>query len=284
MVFIPADLSNFRFRRSALFMPASNSRALEKAPSLDCDCVIIDLEDAIAGEAITTAHANLRSHVKGQNFGSSERVIRIGSDTDMPIALECQPDAILLPKVSGANDILKMDQYLSDAHSNIQLWAMIETPAGLMNLQEIISACDRLKCLVVGPNDLAKATGVKPTKGRPDLHSWLMMIIAAARSRGLSVLDGVYNNFKDGEGFMAECEQAANMGFDGKTLIHPTQIADANLAFGPQATEIEQAEKIIAAFSLEENKAKGVIQLDGEMLERLHLEQALTLLKLIEEI
>ena len=281
MVFIPADLSSFRFRRSALFMPASNARALQKAVGLAADCLIVDLEDAIAGEGKKDAHENLLNFVKGKDFQGRQSIIRIGDASDLGITLECKPDAILLPKVSTPQNILDIAQMLDAAGSDIPLWAMIETPLALMNLREIANASPRLKCLVVGPNDLAKETGIRPEKGRPNLRPWLMMIIAAARANGLGVLDGVYNNFKDAEGFAEECTEAAAMGFDGKTLIHPSQIEPANRAFGPSEKDLEKARRIIAAFALPENLSKGVIQMDGEMVERLHLHEAQALIGLV---
>ncbi len=284
MVFIPADPASFRFRRSALFMPATNIRALQKAPSLDCDCLIFDLEDAIAGEDRAAAHSNLLTHVKGRDFGRRERIIRIGNIDDLEIALQLRPDAVLVPKISFPNDLTGIAQILDQAGSAIPLWAMIETPAALMNLREIAGASRRLATLVVGPNDLAKDTGIKPEKGRPNLHPFLMMIIAAARANGLAVLDGVYNNFRDSEGFAEECRDAAAMGFDGKTLIHPSQIDPANSAFGASEAELDTARAIINAFALPQNALKGVIQLDGEMVERLHLQQAEALIALSEKL
>lgn len=284
MVYIPTHAgSEFRLRRSALFMPSSNERALVKAKSLDCDCLIFDLEDAVADEMRGIAHTNLLKLVKGEDFGSRERIIRTTAidaasfEADLKVALSCKPDAILLPKVSTATDITQAARLIDN---DIKIWAMIETPLALMNLKEICIASDQLACLVVGPNDLAKETGTK--MDRALMHPWLMMAIAAARAYDLSVLDGVYNNFKDLDGFSAECRQGAEMGFDGKTLIHPSQIVGANDAFGPQEAELQRAKQIVEAFEQPESANKGAIQISGEMIERLHLAQAKKLLQLFD--
>ena len=273
MVFIPENIpADFKLRRSALFMPSSNSRALEKAKTLVCDVLMFDLEDGVADEMRDAAHANLLNQVKGQDFGNSETVIRTsvpgasGFATDLKIAIECAPDAILLPKISTAEALLHVTRQVS---ADIKLWAMIETPLALMNLKEICNATPQLTCLIVGPNDLAKDTGTK--MDRKIMSSWLMMVIAAARAYDLCVLDSVYNRFRDLDGFAAECKEGAAMGFDGKTLIHPSQIEGANAAFGPMETEIARAKEIIAAFELAQNANKGAIQMDGEMVERMHL-------------
>jgi len=267
-------------------MPASNARALEKAPGLDCDCMIVDLEDAIAGAPRALAHENLLSLVKGKDFSGKELVIRLSGfddaafEEDLAVALDCESDALLIPKVGEADTIVEIASRLSSMKSSARLWAMIETPSGLVNLREIASASDRLECLVVGPNDLADKTGVRIEPGRDVLKPWLMMVVAAARANQLSVLDGVYNRFRDVEGFESECTQGANMGFDGKTLIHPSQIEFANSAFGPSSDELARARTIIAAFETPENRDRGVISINGEMVERLHYEMALRLTEL----
>lgn len=287
MVFIPANVTNFKFRRSALFMPASNQRALAKAPSLDCDCVIFDLEDAVGAGERKEAFNNLRQLVKNIDFGKMETVIRTGRyggpefEDDLAIAAECGVNVVLLPKVETPQALEKAAALLKLSGANPALWAMIETPLGLVNLKEIASASPNLKCLVVGPNDLSKASGASPSNNRAALLPWLMQIIATARAYDLGVLDGVYNNFKDDDGFHRECEQGALMGFDGKTLIHPSQITSANQVFGPGEKELDRARTIIDAFGQKQNAGKGVIQINGEMVERLHLEQAELLLAMV---
>lgn len=288
MVYLPPDPAGWRFRRSMLFMPASNLRAIAKVPSLDCDGVILDLEDAVGESDRQAARRNLVEVVAPAGFGSRERVIRLGSPSpslggdefaaDLEAALACEPDALLLPKVETPQAIHETAMLLDAAGSAARIWVMIETPRALVDLAAIASAGQRLECLVVGPNDLARTTGTAMLAGREAMLPWLMQIIAAARAFGLGVLDGVYNRFRDTDGFAAECLQGARMGFDGKTLIHPSQIAAANTAFGPSAGELERARTILAAFERPENAGLGAIQIEGEMIERLHLEQARHLL------
>jgi citrate lyase subunit beta/citryl-CoA lyase len=289
MVYFPSHIHGFRFRRSVLFMPATNERALTKAKSLAADCLIFDLEDAIAGGDRSLAHANLLKYVKDNDFDGREIIVRTsvvgtsGFKSDLEIALQCQPDAVLLPKTCDAIALQQVARMLTDAgsaHDEIRLWAMIETPLALMNLKDIATSTDRLSCLVVGPNDLARASGIILQPGRTALQPWLMQIVAAARAYDLNVLDGVYNKFRDEEGFTQECAQSAAMGFDGKTLIHPSQIEAANRAYGPNESEIDRAKTIIDTFEKPENQTRGVIQIDGEMIERLHYDLARQLLKL----
>ena len=273
---------NWRQRRSVLFSPAANRRALEKAPNLKCDGIIFDLEDSIADSQRSDAHQNLIDLVKDTDFAGMERIIRLPQlnqpsfSDDLAVSLACNVDALLLPKVRDAADIAAFQQMLKDAPESLQIWAMIETPGALLNLHEIAKCGEdtRLNCLMVGPNDLAKETGAKMELGRQVMMPWLMQILAAARAYNLCMLDGVFNNFGDVDGFDAECRQGASMGYDGKTLIHPSQIDAANLRFGPTTHDTEQAEAIINAFSDPANEGKAVLQIDGEMFEFLHLEQA----------
>ena len=251
---------------------------------LAADCVIFDLEDSVAEEARETAHANLLEMVRGGDFGASERIIRTPDAGDggfaaaFEVALQCEPDAILLPKVETTEPLELAVALLAEGGSAAALWIMIETPLALMNLREIAAFGPPLACLVVGPNDLAKTTGARMEKGRAVMLPWLMQVVAAARANRLAVLDGVYNAFRDLDGLAAECAQGAAMGFDGKTLIHPAQIEAANTAFSPSPEELARAGAIMAAFAKPENAGKGAIQIDGEMVERLHLEEAQKLL------
>lgn len=290
MVFVPENAETFRFRRSVLFMPASNARAIEKAGRLDCDAVIFDLEDSVSEADRPRAHDNLRALVAGADFGNRETVIRTSDPDstnfaeDLDIAAGCGVDAILLPKVETSAQLSTTTELLENAGCTSRLWAMVETPMALMNLREIVEHCapvggGRLECLVVGPNDLAKATGVNLRDGRSAMQPWLMQVIAAARAFGLAVLDGVYNNFRDLEGLAAECAEGARMGFDGKTLIHPAQIEAANAAFGPSEEELSRARLIVESFNQPEHATSGAIQIKGEMVERLHLDMAQKLLK-----
>ncbi len=275
---------NWRLRRSVLYMPSSNRRALLKAPELDCDCVVFDLEDAVAGEAKAEAYENLAELVRDRDFGEQERIIRVTAmdhpdfESDMRAAIACAPDAMLLPKVGGAKDIHAFQNYLKEAGavSGTKIWAMIETPQAIINLKEIAATSETtmLECFAVGPNDLAKDTGAKMEPGREVMLPWLMQILAAARAYDLRVLDGVYNSFRDSDGFDAECVQGAAMGYDGKTLIHPVQIEAANARFGASAEDLDHARRVVSAFTDPANKGKAAIQIDGEMFERLHLNQA----------
>lgn len=276
---------NWRPRRSVLFMPASNERALAKASTLACDCLIFDLEDSVAGEAQEAARQNLRTLVANGDFGARERIVRTSArdapefEGDLAAALACSPDAILLPKLEDPAVLAEVAARLDAAGSPARLWAMIETPRAILDIAAIAACGPRLAALVLGPNDLAKSTGVPMRPGRAAMLPWFMAVVLAARAHGLAVLDGVYNAFRDTAGFAAECGQAADLGFDGKTLIHPAQIEAANAAFSPSAQEFERAEAIVAAFALAENAGRGAIQIDGEMVERLHLDGANRLLE-----
>lgn len=277
---------DIRPRRSALYMPGSNERALEKAKTLAADALILDLEDAVAPAAKAEARAQVAAAVAAGGYGEREVVIRInalstewGAD-DLEAALAAGPDAVLVPKVSSLNELMRIRAAFAAAGADgrVCLWIMMETPLAILNAAEIAAAAaDRdapLKCLVMGTNDLAKETGASLSQGRFALVPWLATCVAAARAHGLAILDGVYNDFRDAEGFRAECAQGAGLGMDGKTLIHPSQVAPANEIFAPAAAEIERAEAVIAAFARPENQNKGAIELDGRMVELLHLETA----------
>jgi len=279
-----------RPRRSVLFVPAANARALEKSLTLDADCVIYDLEDSVAPEAKTSARAALRDHFTAYPSTRFERIVRVnGAETpwgqeDMTVASGIGADAILLPKVERPQDVIDAANRLdrNDADPKMAVWAMIETARGILNADEIATlghrSAARLQAFVVGPNDLAQQTGVSIDVGRTYLVPWLMQMVLTARAGGLTVLDGVYNDFRNSEGFADECAQGAAMGFDGKTLIHPNQIEAANRAFSPDEAEIAHARAVVAAFALPENADKGVISLEGKMVERLHLSMAERLL------
>lgn len=282
----PADS---RPRRSVLYVPASNERALSKIATLACDAVILDLEDAVAPSEKVLARERLATFMKKRPTGP-EIIVRINSlagewgADDLALVASLQPDAILIPKVDTPRDILEAGDALDDAAAPeaMRLWAMIETPRALLNIGAIAELgrdpASRLACLVVGPNDIAKETGIRPGPDRRYLVPLLLQIIVAARAGGLAALDGVYNDFRDAEGFARECDEAVALGFDGKTLIHPGQIEPANQAFAPGEEALAEARAIAAAFALPENAGKGVIALQGKMVERLHLGQAEALL------
>jgi citrate lyase subunit beta/citryl-CoA lyase len=276
----------FRPRRSVLFMPGSNARAIEKARGLPADGVILDLEDAVAPDAKAQARAQVVDAVKAGGFGSREVFIRInGIDTpwhadDLDAAAHAAPDAILVPKIGRVEQLERVGQRLLDmktAHKT-RIWAMIETPEAIFNINALATEAHdsetRLAGFVVGTNDLAKETRVRIVPGRQPMLSWLMRCLLAAHAHGIDILDGVYNDFSDTKGFEAECAQARDMGFDGKTVIHPNQIEPCNALFSPSAEEVAQARKLIAAFERPENQGKGVVQVDGRMVERMHAEMA----------
>jgi citrate lyase subunit beta/citryl-CoA lyase len=271
-----------RPRRSVLYMPGSNARALEKAKSLPADALILDLEDAVAPDAKAAARDQVCAAVKAGGYVHRELVIRINAlDTpwgmaDLAAAASAAPDAVLLPKPGAGGDIVRAAEALSRAGApdRTRLWAMVETPIAILNLREIASASPRLACLVMGTNDLVKETRADLSANRRPALYWLSATVTAARAFGLDALDGVYNNFKDAEGFRSECVHGCRLGFDGKTLIHPDQVAVANEVFAPPEAEVAWAKKIIAAFELRESKGKGVITVDGRMVELLHAEMA----------
>jgi citrate lyase subunit beta / citryl-CoA lyase len=275
-----------RPHRSVLYMPGSNTRALEKAKTLSADGVILDLEDSVAPEAKETARLQVVDVVKAGGFGAREVVIRVnGVDTpwhadDLSAAAHAAPDVILVPKVSSAETLEMIGRRLLDMGTDhkTRVWAMIETPLAIFSVLSIAAAArdseTRLSGFVMGTNDLAKDTRARLVPGRAPMLPWLSMCVAAARIYGIDILDGVYNDIGNAEGFLKECTQGVELGFDGKTLIHPNQIEPCNKAFSPSPAEVEQARKMIAAFDLPENKGKGVVSIEGRMVERLHADMA----------
>jgi citrate lyase subunit beta/citryl-CoA lyase len=259
---------------------------MRKAPTLNADCIILDLEDAVAPASKDQARLQACEAIGRRLFATAEVAVRINSlDTvwaseDLAMAVAVQPDAILLPKVSTAEDVQRACTILSDLNAppGIALWAMIESPKAIVHLHEIAETAQtqsgRLSGLVMGLNDLARETYTKFVPGRAPMLGWLGAAVLAARSNGLHVLDGVFNHLEDLEGLRFECEQASNFGFDGKTVIHPTQIEIANREFSPSVMEIARARRVIEAFEDPHNEGLGAIRIDGEMFERLHLQGA----------
>ncbi|ANY79063.1 malyl-CoA thiolesterase [Microvirga ossetica] len=289
-------MTPIRPRRSALYMPGSNARAIEKAKTLAADAVIFDLEDAVAPDAKAEAREQVCAAVQAGGYGKRELVIRINAletpwgEADLAAAIAAAPDAILVPKVSSAETLAAVGLRLRKfgAAERTRIWAMIETPLAILRAESIASAAHdvdtRLSCFVMGTNDLAKDTRARLLPGRAAMLPWLMGALAAARAHGIDILDGVYNGLSDRQGFRAECEQGRDCGFDGKTLIHPDQIAAANGIFAPSEGEVENARTIVAAFAQPENAGKGAISLNGRMVERLHAEMARRTLALAEAI
>ncbi|SCW70304.1 citrate lyase subunit beta / citryl-CoA lyase [Rhizobium mongolense subsp. loessense] len=284
-----SPIRSFSLHRSVLSVPAINLRALEKTHALDCDAVIFDLEDSVALEKKEEARENLKAFFSGKPLTNKEKIIRINAlssgfgHADMELVQALRPDAVLLPKVDEPQDVMAVSDLLADADQpeTLRIWAMIETPRGILNAAAIAEAGrtlgSRLDCFVVGLNDLRKETGVLPQPGRSYLVPWLMQVILAVRAYGLDAIDSVFNDFKETDAFEAECAHARAMGYDGKMLIHPLQIEAANRHFAPDETAIREAEEIIAAFGDPSAEGLNVITLNGRMIERLHLVQAQSL-------
>jgi len=289
-------MTPIRPRRSALYMPASNARAVEKAKTLPADAVIFDLEDAVAPDLKGEAREAVRAAVRAGGYGPRELVIRINGlgtpwgEGDLEAAASAAPDAILIPKVSSPEDVLEVSRRLRahGAPETTRVWAMVETPLAILRAREIAAAAlddtSRLACFVMGTNDLAKDTRARLRPGRAAMMPWLMTALAAARAYGIDILDGVYNDLSDEAGFRSECIEGRDCGFDGKTLIHPGQIAAANAIFAPSPEDVENARAIAALFDRPENAAKGAISHNGRMVERLHAEMAKRTLALAEAI
>ena len=270
-------------RRSVLYVPGANKRALDKITSLPTDMVILDLEDSVAPGMKATARDNLARVINDGITGGRETVLRIndrGSEfwhDDLAMLSCCAPHAVLIPKIVSPEDVYRQVEELEDARPGIGIWLMMETPSCIMNAAAIAACRDRypgLQGFVVGTNDLAKDTSVNPGQDRKYLLPWLMQIVAAAKAFDLDVIDGVYNNFTDDAGFRKEATQGRDMGMTGKSLIHPRQIGPANGIFSPTVEEIEWARRVVDAFAREGAADSGVISLDGKMVERLHLDQA----------
>jgi citrate lyase subunit beta / citryl-CoA lyase len=275
-----------RPRRSLLFMPGSNARALEKARGLPADGLILDLEDSVAPDAKPKARDQIAAAIAAQGFGKREVLIRTNSlDTpfwtdDVAMAVKAAPDGILVPKISTVEDLNGIGRDLKrlGADPSIKVWAMIETARAVLDADRLAQASHdpstRLTGFVFGPNDISRETRIKMQPGRAAMIPMITHCILAARAHGLEILDGPYGDIGNVDGFAAECAQGRDLGFDGKTLIHPSHIEACNAIFTPPAEEVAEARKIIAAFALPENASRGAIQLDGRMVERLHAEMA----------
>jgi citrate lyase subunit beta / citryl-CoA lyase len=282
----------FRPRRSLLYMPGANPRVLDKARGLPADGLIIDLEDAVAPEAKEGARAIVAAALAAGGYGSRELILRVNPlDTpwghgDLAAAATMPIDAVLLPKVESP-DRVRLTVSLLDslgASERLAIWCMIETPLGVLAAREIAAASPRLGALVVGTADLTKELHAVASRDRLPLITSLGLAMLAARAHGLAILDGVHLDLSDEEGFALSCRQGRELGFDGKTLIHPKQIAPANLAYAPSPEEIDWSRRVIAAHTEAAAAGKGVVLLDGKLIEGLHVENARALLALAEEI
>jgi citrate lyase subunit beta / citryl-CoA lyase len=285
-----------RPRRSVLYMPGSNERALEKAKVLPADALIFDLEDAVAPDAKAFARDRVCAAVKGGGYGARELIIRVNAletpwgTADLLAACEAAPDAILVPKVTHPGEIISVAKILQGVHApeKIRLWAMMETPMAILNARPIaataVYAEHRLCCLVMGTNDLLKESRAGALHNRFAVVPWLAMTIVAARAYRLDILDGVYNDFKDEKGLREECEHGRTLGMDGKTLIHPNQVIPCNEIFSPTEEEVDWSRKVIDGFGQPENANKGVIVVEGRMVERLHFAMAQRTVAIAEQI
>jgi citrate lyase subunit beta/citryl-CoA lyase len=261
-------------------MPSSNERALEKAKTLPVDGLILDLEDAVAPDSKERARENACAAVRSGDYGNRELTVRVNGlgtdwhDADLAAACAAGPDGVVVPKVSSADEVrgLVAAMQAAGAPEHTKLWAMIETPVAILHAEEIARASDRLAVFVLGTNDLVKELGAEHVPGRAPIQSSLQLAILGARAAGIAIVDGVYNNVKDADGFAAECRQGRELGFDGKTLIHPGQVAGANEAFAPSAEAVEDARGILQAWA--DGQGSGVVTYNGRMVENLHVESA----------
>ncbi|MFP5218778.1 MAG: HpcH/HpaI aldolase/citrate lyase family protein [Actinomycetes bacterium] len=277
--------------RSVLYMPSSNERALEKAKSIAADAIIFDLEDAVAPDAKETARTQAVAAAGSGEYGRRYLTIRCnGLDTpwgaeDLTAAATAGASAVVVPKVSGPEHLGQVVQHLEKAGApdDLRIWPMVETPAAIFAVRDI-ATFERVGCLVMGTNDLAKELRAALVPGRHPLVPHLATALLAAREAGVAIVDGVYNDVKDLEGFEAECRQGAEMGFDGKTLVHPTQVDVANRVWAPTDAEVEHARKVVDAFAEAEREGKGVVTVDGRMVENLHRDNALRVLAVADAI
>ncbi|MEU8683934.1 CoA ester lyase [Streptomyces sp. NPDC048611] len=281
-----------RPRRSVLYMPGANERALEKAKSLPADALILDLEDAVAPDAKADARKRVAAAAASGEYGYREVTIRVnGPGTawhadDLRAAAEAGPDAVVVPKVDSADTVREVERALeaAGAPDRTAIWAMVETPRAMLDARAVAAASERLTVLVMGTNDLAKELHAEHVPGRAPLLTGLSLALLAARESGKVILDGVYNDVKNAEGFEAECVQGRQFGFDGKTLIHPSQVEPCNRAFAPSADQVAHARKVIDAFDEATREGRGVVTVDGRMIENLHVEDARRILAVAEAI
>jgi len=271
-------------------MPASNPRAVEKARSLACDVVILDLEDAVLPDAKERARDDAVAAVKAGGFGRREVVIRVNAlstpwgEADLAAAAAAGPDAVLAPKIRNREDIAAYDRAVSSAPTHTRLWAMIETPQAILAIDAIAGEPSRLGALVMGINDLAKEIGARQTPVREPFQAAMALTVMAARAHGLAVLDGVHNEIDDLAALETVCRQGADFGFDGKTLIHPSHLAICNAAFTPAPVEVSWSRAVIAAFAAPENAGKGALRVEGRLAELLHRDQAVRLVAIADAI
>lgn len=284
---------DYKPRRSVLFMPVTNARAAEKARNMPCDAIILDMEDAVAAGEKAAARVAAQSEIARAGFGARELIIRInGLDTewaeDDAASFKHWPDAILIPKISTADDVIAAEDLLArnGAPDHVRLWVMIETPLAILNIAAIVAEAGtgrRLAALVAGTNDLSKELGLALGEDRSAMRTALQMVLLGARAGGLAAIDGVYNDLQDADGFARQCAEGARFGFDGKTLLHPGQIDAANTAFSPSADQVAHARRVVEKWAEAEAAGKGVATLDGKMIEALHMQQARAIIAIAEK-
>jgi len=279
--------------RSALYMPASNERAIAKGPGIAADAIVLDLEDSVGPTQKSTARDRAVAAFTTLDYGYRIKALRINAvdtiwhEDDLQAAVKARPDVVVLPKVESPDEINQVGDVLTNAgcREDMQIWAMIETPKAILNARQIAEESNaRLSALLIGNNDLAKAADMPVTGDRTYLLPWIMQLVAVAKTYTLALFDGVYNNFADAQGFETECKQAVAMGMNGKTLIHPSQVAVANTYFSPAESDVANAHSIVKAFAEPANQSAGVIQVNGQMVERLHLEMAQVLLERVKRL
>jgi citrate lyase subunit beta/citryl-CoA lyase len=271
-----------RPRRSVLYMPGANERALEKAATLPADALILDLEDAVAPDAKAEARERVCEAAASDRYGLREVTIRANGlgtpwhDDDLRAIAAAGPAAVVVPKIDSPDAVHAIEKALEagGAPDHTRIWAMLETPQAMLHAEAVASASERLSVLVMGTNDLAKELQAAHVPGRGPLLTGLGLSLLAARATGKVILDGVYNDIKDPEGFEAECVQGRDMGFDGKTLIHPSQVEPCNRVFAPAPDDVERSQRIIDAFEAAQAEGRGVVTVDGRMIENLHVDQA----------
>jgi citrate lyase subunit beta/citryl-CoA lyase len=277
-----------RPRRSILYMPGSNARALEKARGLAADGLILDLEDAVAPDAKVAARSQVCAALRAGGYGSRELIARVNGlesewgEADIAAAAQAAPDAILLPKVESADQVRAALALMTRAGAaeRCAIWCMIETPKGVLHAEQIAQASPRIACLVMGTSDLTKELRARHTALRLPMLTSLSIALLAARAQGLAILDGVFLDLDDEAGFVGACEQGRELGFDGKTLIHPNQIAPCNRVFAPSLDDVAQAKKIVRAFEAVRQAGKGVVLVDGKLIENLHVDEAKRIVEL----
>lgn len=284
--------TTYRPRRSVLYMPAANERALEKAKDIAADALIFDLEDAVAPDAKAEARDRACAMFAAGGYGDREITIRVNGigtpwhEDDLVAVAQAGPDGVVVPKINSVADLHAIEAGLerAGAPDRTRIWAMLETPIAMLHAEEICASSERLEVLVMGTNDLAKELHAKRVANRHPLLGGLHLCLLAARAAEKVILDGVFNDIKDEAGLLAECEQGHQMGFDGKTLIHPSQVAPCNEVFSPEEAEVELAGRIIAAFEEAEREGRGVVTVDGRMIENLHVDEARRVLSIHDAI